>query len=139
MRYFKKTLVSIAVFIALFAASSVPANAQSEEPKVVNIGFVLYTKSRTLGTLTARWNYANRYFGPGLVTGGPDEGFAGNYHVRYFYENGKFSDEYDMKVKQNGNFFDVTWLVNGVVKARGVGMLVEEGTALAVGWRRVDD
>ena len=139
MRYFKTTLVSIAVFIALFAASSVPANAQSEEPKVVNIGFVLYTKSRTPGTLTARWNYANRYFGPGLVTGGPDEGFAGNYHVRYFYENGKFSDEYDMKVKQNGNFFDVTWLVNGVVKARGVGMLVEEGTALAVGWRRVDD
>jgi hypothetical protein len=74
-----------------------------------------------------------------LAPGGPDEGFVGNYHVRYFYENGEFSDEYDLKVEQNGSFFDVIWLVNGAVQARGVGMLVEEGAALAVGWRRVDD
>jgi hypothetical protein len=103
----------------------------------VNIGVVLYTKSDVPGTLKARWNYANAYSGPGVATGGPKEGFVGNYHVRYFLESGKFSDEYDLVIKKKGDFYDVSWITNGKVSAVGVGMEVENG--LAVGWRRVSD
>ncbi len=111
-------------------------NSNKKEP--LNIGFVLYTKSNTPGTLFARWNYANVYSGPGIATGGPKEsGYVGNYHVRYFYENGEFSDEYDLVIEKTGDFYDVSWLINGKVAAKGVGMEVENG--LAVGWRRVID
>jgi hypothetical protein len=44
--------------------------------------------------------YANQYSGPGTATGGPSEGFAGNYHVRYFSDSGEFSDEYDLVIKR---------------------------------------
>ena len=68
----------------------------------MNIGFVLYTKSHAPGTLKARWSYANAYSGPGVATGGPTTGgFAGRYHVRYFLENGQFSDEYDLDIKKH--------------------------------------
>ena len=110
----------------------------SNKNELLNIGFVLYTKSNTPGTLFARWNYGNVYSGPGIATGGPKESdYAGTYHVRYFYENGDFSDEYDLVIEKTGNFYDVSWLINGKVAAKGVGMEVENG--LAVGWRRVND
>jgi hypothetical protein len=72
-----------------------------------------------------------------LATGGPREGFAGHYHVRYFYENGDFSDEYDLVIEKTGDFYSVSWITNGKVRAKGVGMEVEHG--LAVGWRQVTD
>jgi hypothetical protein len=137
MKQPSRVLVAIAV-VTMVAALSMPAAARAEEPSPANVGFVLYSKTANPGTLIARWTYDNRYFGPGLATGGPVDGFAGNYHVRYFYENGQFSDEYDLQVSNHGSFYDVTWRVGGVVKARGVGMLVDNGTALAVGWHRVD-
>ena len=102
-----------------------------------NIGFVLYTKSYAPGTLNARWIYANKYSGPGIATGGPKEGFAGHYHVRYFYDSGEFSDEYDLDIEKVGDVYKVSWITNGKVSAVGVGMEVGEG--LAVGWRRVAD
>ena len=112
--------------------------ASSTTKDTLNIGFVLYTKGSSPGTLYARWNYANTWSGPGIATGGPKEsGYAGNYHVRYFYENGEFSDEYDLEIKKTGDFYDVLWIVKGKVAAKGVGMEVENG--LAVGWRRVND
>ncbi len=104
---------------------------------MVNIGFVLYTKGDAPGTLNARWNYANAFSGPGLATGGPKEGFAGQYHVRYFYESGEFSDEYDLIIEKAGDFYNVSWITNGQLSAVGVGMDVGDG--LAVGWRRVVD
>ena len=55
-----------------------------------NIGFVLYSKSYAPGTLNARWMFSGKYSGPGIATGGPKEGFAGRYHVRYFYDSGEF-------------------------------------------------
>ena len=103
----------------------------------MNIGFVLYTKSPAPGTLNARWIYANTYSGPGIATGGPREGFAGRYHVRYFYDSGEFSDEYDLVIEKTGDFYNVSWFTHGEVSATGVGMEVENG--LAVGWRRVAD
>ena len=66
---------------------------------------------------------------------GPSRVFAGRYHVRYFFENGQFSDEYDLVIEKTGDFYNVSWLVDGKVGARGVGMEVENG--LAVGWTKV--
>lgn len=122
--------------------TSLEAPPASDAGKTFNIGFVLYTRSHTPGTLNARWNYANAYSGPGIATGGPSSGgFPGHYHVRYFLENGQFSDEYDLDIERHapGDFYDVTWISNGKVSARGVGMEVAHGKSLAVGWRRVAD
>ena len=109
----------------------------SDAPDIPNIGFVLYTKSYSPGTLNARWMYGSAYSGPGIATGGPKEGFAGHYHVRYYDEQGKFSDEYDLVIEKAGAFYNASWITNGKVSAGGVGMEVENG--LAIGWRRVAD
>jgi hypothetical protein len=81
--------------------------------------------------------FTDKYRGPGLATGGPTKGYAGKYHVRYFYDNGEFSDQYDLIIEKTGNVYKVLWLVDGKTRAIGVGMEVENG--LAVGWRRVTD
>jgi hypothetical protein len=121
----------------LLASAWTPVAVASDAPNVSNIGFALYTKSYAPGTLNARWIYANKYSGPGIATGGPKEGFAGHYHVRYFYDSGEFSDEYDLVIEKTGDTYKVSWITNGKVSAVGVGMEVENG--LAVGWRRVAD
>lgn len=120
----------------LFASGSSSVALASPASDASNIGFVLYTKSHAPGTLNARWIYGDKYRGPGMATGGPREGFAGEYHVRYFYESGEFSDEYDLVIEKNGDVYKVSWITNGKVSAVGVGMEVENG--LAVGWHRVD-
>jgi len=133
-----KVLLLILIFGIIPNLSPSQNSSDPEKEELLNIGFVLYTKSHTPGTLFARWNYGNAYSGPGLATGGPKEdGYAGNYHVRYFMENGEFSDEYDLVIKKTGNFYEVSWLIDGKVAAKGVGMEVENG--LAVGWRRISD
>ena len=109
----------------------------SDAQHALNIGFVLYTKGDAPGTLNARWTYQNVYSGKGLATGGPKEGYAGHYHVRYFNEDGSFSDEYDLVIEKTGNFYNASWISGGKVSAGGVGMEVDHG--LAVGWRRVTD
>ena len=109
----------------------------SDASDTPNIGFVLYTKSHAAGTLNARWTFAGKYSGPGIATGGPREGFAGRYHVRYFYDSGEFSDEYDLVIEKMAEFYKVSWIVDRKVLALGVGMEVDSG--LAVGWRRVAD
>ena len=126
-----------------------PASGNAADPTTapevgepLNIGFVLYTQSDTPGVLNARWNFANTYSGTGVATGGPTAGgFVGRYHVRYFLENGEFSDEYDLEIQRRapGDFYDVTWTTDGAVSASGVGMEVAGGESLAVGWRRVAD
>jgi hypothetical protein len=102
-----------------------------------NIGFALYGRGEEAGTLDARWSYENAWGGSGHATGGPEEGFAGRYHICYFHENGEFSDEYDLEIERAGDLYEATWLVDGEVRAVGVGM--EVGDHLAVGWRRVVD
>ncbi len=135
--------MSRSIFIAasltglLWASCCTPVAAAPEAPDVSNIGFVLYTKSPAPGTLNARWMYSTQYSGPGIATGGPKAGFAGNYHVRYFYDSGEFSDEYDLVIDKTGDIYKVSWITDGKVKAIGVGMEIENG--LAVGWRRVSD
>ena len=112
----------------LLALGLAPTTFAEEVPDATNIGFVLYTKSYAPGTLNARWMF---------TTGGPNEGYAGQYHVRYFYDSGEFSDEYDLIIEKTGDAYKVLWLVDDKVRAIGVGMEVENG--LAVGWRRVAD
>jgi len=129
-------LLGLAFLLLPFFANA-QAKTSAKASDTLNIGFVLYTKGSTPGTLYARWNYANIWSGPGIATGGPREGFAGHYHVRYFYENGDFSDEYDLVIEKTGGFYGVSWIAKGKVLAKGVGMEVENG--LAVGWRRVTD
>ena len=109
----------------------------SEASDTPIIGFVLYTKSRAPGTLNARWMFSGKYSGPGIATGGPKEGFAGRYRVRYFYDSGEFSDEYDLVIEKTEESYKVSWIVDGNILALGIGMEVQEG--LAVGWRRVAD
>jgi len=133
-----KLLVIMASLAGLLLASGGTRVASvSETSDAANIGFVLYTRSYAPGTLNARWIYAGKYSGPGIATGGPKEGFAGRYHVRYFYDSGEFSDEYDLVIEKTRDMYQVSWITAGKVRAVGVGMEVENG--LAVGWRKVDD
>ena len=120
----------------VLAMGFTPTTYAEEVSGATNIGFVLYTKSHAPGTLNARWMFTDKYKGPGLATGGPVEGYAGRYHVRYFYDSGEFSDEYDLIIEKSADVYKVSWLVDGKVSAVGVGMEVENG--LAVGWHRVD-
>lgn len=131
--------INVIAAAAMFflASHCAPVAAAPETPDVSNIGFVLYTKSLAPGTLNARWLYSTKYRGPGIATGGPKDGFAGSYHVRYFYDSGEFSDEYDLVIAKTGDVYQLSWITNGKVQAIGVGMEVENG--LAVGWRRVAD
>ncbi|MBS0663222.1 MAG: hypothetical protein JSR48_08140 [Verrucomicrobia bacterium] len=138
MKFILRIFVVMASLTGLLVASdnaSVPVAGDARQP--LNIGFALYAKGEAPGTLNARWNWANAYSGHGLATGGPKEGFSGRYHIRYYYENGEFSDEYDLVIEKAGDFYNVSWIANGKVSARGVGMEVEH--CLAVGWRNVRD
>jgi hypothetical protein len=121
----------------LLASGGTRVAGVSETSDAANIGFVLYTKSYAPGTLNARWIYEGKYSGPGIATGGPKAGFAGRYHVRYFYDSGEFSDEYDLVIEKTRDMYKVSWITAGKVRAVGVGMEVDNG--LAVGWRKVDD
>src|SRR5690242_18140962 len=129
--------IATSLIALLIAPGAAPVPRALTASKASNIGFVLYTKSYAPGTLTARWLYAGTYSGSGIATGGPREGFAGHYHVRYFYDDGRFSDEYDLVIERTGDVYSASWITGGKVGAIGVGMEVQNG--LAVGWRRVTD
>ena len=131
------SIAALLTAVLLSIPSYMPVAMASEGADAPNVGFVLYTRSYAPGTLNARWMYAGKYSGPGIATGGPTEGFAGHYHVRYFYDDGRFSDEYDLVIEKNGDSYRVSWITEGKVSAVGIGMEVENG--LAVGWRRVAD
>lgn len=134
---YKSALIAAALSAVLLAAHPAPAGPTQKAPAEANIGFVVYTKSLSPGTLNARWMLSTKYRGPGIATGGPKTGFAGRYHVRYFFESGEFSDEYDLLIEKIEDVYKVSWFVKGELKATGVGMEVENG--LAVGWRRITD
>ena len=132
-----KSCFIAASLTGLLLVSGSASVVMAAEQQALNIGFVLYTKGDAPGTLNARWTYQNLYSGKGVATGGPKEGYAGHYHVRYFNEDGSFSDEYDLVIEKSGSFYNASWMTAGKVSAGGVGMEVERG--LAVGWRRVAD
>jgi hypothetical protein len=104
---------------------------------MLNIGFVLYTKCDAQGTLNAKWSFSNAQHGTGIATGGPAEGFAGQYDVRYFDDKGTFVGEWKLAIEKAGDFYNLSWSTNGEVSIRGVGMNVHN--RLAASWRRVVD
>ena len=124
-----------------FAILPCDANSQSSAASAtrdtLNIGYAVYTKGATPGTLNAIWNYANVWSGKGKATGISKDGFSGNYHIKYYYENGEFSDEYDLVIEKTGKFYNLSWIVDGKVSARGVGTVVDN--RLVAGWRRIAD
>jgi hypothetical protein len=133
--------IQFLILALAFAIFPYQANSQSNTASATrdtfNIGYGVYTKGATPGTLDAIWKYANVYSGKGTATGVTKEGFAGNYHIRYYYENGEFSDEYDLVIEKAGKFYNLSWIINGKVSARGVGTVVDN--RLLAGWRRVTD
>jgi hypothetical protein len=134
---FRSFCIAASLIGLVLASGSASVARASDAQPALNIGFVLYTKGDAPGSLNARWTYQNIYSGKGLATGGPKVGFAGHYHVRYYDERGKFSDEYDLVIEKAGAFYNASWITNGKVSAAGVGMQVENG--LAIGWRRLAD
>jgi hypothetical protein len=133
----RSVVIALLLISLLLASAPVAVAADPVESATSNIGLVLYTKSLAPGTLNARWIYGKEYRGPGIATGGPKDGLVGKYHVRYFLENGEFSDEYDLVIEQSADVYNVSWITDGKLSAVGVGMEVDDG--LAVGWRRVAD
>jgi hypothetical protein len=133
----RRSLITALMAGLLLTSGGASVALAAEAQHALNIGFVLYTKGAAPGTLNARWTYQNVYSGKGAASGGPKEGYAGRYHVRYFNEDGSFSDEYDLVIEKAGAFYNASWITNGKVSASGVGMEVEHG--LALGWRRVAD
>ena len=141
MRKTFQLLHPIQFLILALAFAIFPSHANSQNNKVIrdtfNIGFALYTKGAKAGTLNAIWNYANVYSGKGKATGVTKDGFAGKYHIKYYYENGEFSDEYDLVIERTAKGYNLSWISNGKVLARGIG--IEVDNRLAAGWRRVTD
>jgi hypothetical protein len=127
---FRSIFIAAALTGLLLGSRCTPVAAAAEAPAVSNIGFVLCTKSPAPGTLNARWMYSTKYSGPGIATGGPKTGFVGNHHVRYIYDSGEFSDEFDLIIDKTGDVYTVSWITNGKVQAIGVGMEVENGLAV---------
>ncbi len=133
--------LQLIILILAFAIFPYHANSQSNATvatrDTLNIGYGVYTKGATPGTLDAIWNYANVWSGKGKATGVTKDDFAGNYHIKYYFENGAFSDEYDLVIEKVGSFYSLSWIVDGKVSARGVGTVVDK--RLIAGWRRVTD
>src|SRR6478672_8910135 len=127
---FRSSVIAAPLAGFLWSFLCAPSSAAAEAADLPNIGFVIYTKSLSPGTLNARWMYSTKYKGPGIATGGPKSGFAGRYHVRYFYDSGEFSDEYDLLIEMTDDVYKVSWIVKGKVQATGVGMEMESGLAI---------
>ena len=134
---YKSALIAALLSGVLIATHATAVVAAPESSAESNIGFVIYTKSLSPGTLNARWMYSTKYSGPGIATGGPKTGFAGRYHVRYFYDSGEFSDEYDLLIEKIDDVYKVSWIAGERFKRQASAWKWENG--LAVGWRRVAD
>ena len=102
---------------------------------MTNIGFVLYKKNDAPGVMNAKWCHSDYGIGTGIATGGPVEGFEGDYHIRYFDDTGNIQADRDLEIKKDGDFYKVSWLSNGKITAVGIGMENSEG--LSVGYRDV--
>src|SRR6476660_130017 len=110
---FRSSVIAAPLAGFLWSFLCAPSSAASEAADLPNNCFVLYTKILAPGTLNARWMYSTKYSGPGISTGWPKACFAGNYHVRYFYDSGKFSDEYDLVIAKTGDMYKVSWISKG--------------------------
>ena len=102
---------------------------------MVDVGIVIYVKGEEVGTLDAKWYHNKLGLGKGFAYGGPSNGFIGKYKITYKSENNEDVNR-DLEIIDRDKYFEVLWLTNGVVTAKGVGFEVSEG--LAVGWSHED-
>ena len=61
-------LLLILTLAILPSLANSQSNAASSTPDTLNIGYAVYTKGATPGTLNAIWNYANAWSGNGKAT-----------------------------------------------------------------------
>jgi len=94
---------------------------------MINVGFVLYKKSEEPGTLNAIWCHRDGGNGIGIATGGSNEGYEGNYLIRYSDHKGNIQADREMKIRKDGNCYKLQWLDNGKVTGEGIGMETAEG------------
>ena len=57
--------ITVSLTVILFTSGFASTPMVSVPQDTLNIGFVLYTKGNTPGTLNARWTYANVFTGSG--------------------------------------------------------------------------
>lgn len=104
---------------------------------MIDIGCVLYKKGDEPGTLNAEWFHPSLGAGTGKAIGGSTNGFEGRYHIRYFDKKGKEVAYRELEIQKNGDGYKLTWMNNGIVTSKGIGMSVTEG--LVAGWYDLDD
>ncbi|MBT7950052.1 MAG: hypothetical protein HN764_00365 [Gammaproteobacteria bacterium] len=107
---------------------------------MVNVGCVLYKKGDASGTLNATWchpYFGEGVIGTGLATGGPEEGYAGQYEIRYLDHKGVEIAVFDLDIKKVGDYYEILWIINEEVLATGIGL--EQTDGLVAGWREVND
>ncbi|MCP4535909.1 MAG: hypothetical protein GY832_02085 [Chloroflexi bacterium] len=104
---------------------------------MIDVGCVLYKKGDELGTLDAQWVHSYLGNGTGKATGGPAEGFAGRYRIRYYDDKGDVQADRELDIQKDGDRYKLTWIDNGRVTGRGIGIEVSEG--LAAGYRDVEE
>ncbi|MCP3942103.1 MAG: hypothetical protein GY710_11555 [Desulfobacteraceae bacterium] len=97
-----------------------------------SVGVVVYKQSNEPGILTAKWCHSDYGNGTGIATGKPVKGFEGHYIIRYFDNTGEFQAERELQIQKNGDFYQVSWINNGVISGKGIGMETKEG--LSVGY-----
>ncbi|MCP3931767.1 MAG: hypothetical protein GY705_22045 [Bacteroidetes bacterium] len=83
-------------------------------------GVVIYKKGKESGTLDAEWSVTPNKYGTGKASGGPGIGFAGRYQIQYFHEDGSFDAELELENTQNGRTYELFWINNGVIRAKGI-------------------
>ncbi len=94
-----------------------------------DVGCVVYKKGDESGTLHATWCHSSSGAGTGEATGGPAEGFAGRYHIRYFDDTGHEVADRELDIQKEGTHYTLTWMRHGEVSGRGIGLEVVEGLA----------
>ena len=104
---------------------------------MINIGCVIYKKGDEPGTLKAVYCHSILGNGTGIATGGPAEGFAGRYQIRYFDENGNETAVRELDIQKKEAYYELDWINNGKITSKGIGMESAEG--LVAGWRGVDE
>ena len=102
---------------------------------MTNIGCVFYKKTGQPGELTAKWCHSDDGQGTGIASGGPLEGFEGDYHIRYFDENENVQADRELRILKSAGIYKLTWFKDGKVTAEGVGMETSDG--LSAGYRNL--
>lgn len=102
---------------------------------MIDVGCVVYKKGAEPGSLIAKYCHSELGHGTGQATGGPLQGFAGRYHIRYFDVQGVEIADRELDIQKDGDTYRLRWIHKGAIRAIGIGMETSEG--LVAGWCNV--